>query len=104
MLLLLAIAFTPLLDSLSLIRVPSLDGFNVFKTLTGIFLALAGLSALGWITLAPNDANSEASLYESSFIGLASCTILGSAVNTPLTSVHICNSSASTAFAIIAAL
>src|SRR3989344_1967983 len=100
-----AIAFiTLLLPLLALLKivVPGRSGLKVFNTLTGMFLFIAGSMDFGCSTLAPKYANSEASANEILPMVFALLAILGSVVNMPSTSVHICISSAFIALPIIA--
>src|SRR5262249_58316071 len=73
----------------AVINVPGASGANEFLMRIGIFSSAAGMIVLGWRTFAPKYDISAASLYDTRSQTDASGTMRGSAVMTPLTSVHI---------------
>ena len=86
------------------IKVPAASGSNVFFITMEIPFDNTGCIVGGYRTLAPKWESSIASSYEIWGIAIACFTILGFAVYIPLTSVHISNTSAFRAPAIIAAV
>ena len=88
------------INSLRRIAVPFPDGFIELSTYRGMFFFTAGSMVSGCSTFAPKCAISAASSNEIFSRYLVFCTLRGSAVRTPSTSVQISMRSASTAIPI----